>query len=196
MIISGSHNPHFRQSLEWCTVLQRLHKALDEEKPLLELLNDLAAITSSFDEWLFSHVPYRDKRYDRLLNSMGCCFPKEPLLNHCRIENKIKKLTRSLSVILSALEPKNIQFLSMDQINLEQETFLYQYYFNHIFPLLTPMAVDVSHPFPVLSNKNYLNLVVLLKNNKLEKNNPLFAIVGVPCVVPRLLKLPSVENEL
>lgn len=93
-------------------------------------------------------------------------------------------------------ENKDIQILQMDQINHEQEIYLDQYYYKNIFPLLTPMAVDVTHPFPVFLNKNYFNLAVLLKNNKLEQTNPLFAIVGVPCAVPSFLKLPSVGNEL
>ncbi len=86
----------------------------------------------------------------------------------------------------------------LDYINLSQKqrTYLDNYYEDQIFPVLTPLAVDPSHPFPYISNLS-LNLAVVVKNPDTEEE--FFARVKVPSVLPRFLPLPPElgiqENE-
>ena len=80
-----------------------------------------------------------------------------------------------------------------EELNEEQERFVDQYFMENVYPVVTPMAVDSSRPFPLIVNKT-LNLGALLRK-KNEKGAELeFATVQVPAVLPRIIKIPSVEK--
>ena len=72
-------------------------------------------------------------------------------------------------------------------MNQKQRTYLDNYFEEQIFPVLTPLAVDPSHPFPYISNLS-LNLAVVVKNP--DTDEEFFARVKVPNVLPRFLPLP------
>ena len=57
-----------------------------------------------------------------------------------------------------------------------------------MYPVLTPLAIDPTHPFPLILNKS-LNLFVALRNRRKKKAPPLMAIVPVPRILPRLVKV-------
>ena len=78
-----------------------------------------------------------------------------------------------------------INYVDLDQ---EQRTYLHQYFEDHIFPVLTPLAVDPSHPFPYISNLS-LNLGVVVRDPDTDEEH--FARVKVPRVLPRFVALPK-----
>ena len=86
------------------------------------------------------------------------------------------------------LAQNGIHLLSYIDLNQEQRTYLKSYFDERIFPVLTPLAIDRSHPFPYLSNLS-LNLAVVLKNP--ETKEELFARVKVPSSLPRFISLPK-----
>ena len=86
------------------------------------------------------------------------------------------------------LAKNGIHLLSYIDLNQEQRTYLKSYFDERIFPVLTPLAIDRSHPFPYLSNLS-LNLAVVLKNP--ETKEELFARVKVPSSLPRFISLPK-----
>lgn len=99
--------------------------------------------------------------------------------------------------IMPALQAENIHYLTMDQITETEYDYLAKYYDNNIYPVLTPLAVDAGRPFPLIPNQN-LNLFVTFENQQ-EKADTLessfFAIVEVPSILPRLIKLPGEEKR-
>ena len=62
-----------------------------------------------------------------------------------------------------------------------------------VYPVLTPLAIDPTHPFPLILNKS-LNLLVALRNRRRKKNKPLMAIVPVPRILPRLVKIEKARQ--
>ena len=92
-------------------------------------------------------------------------------------------------ILLPLLEENNIRFLKFGNLSKEQKAYVKTYFNTTLYPILTPMAIDNSRPFPLLANKS-LNLIIELKG---EEEENLFAVVQIPSVVPRIVKLPS-EN--
>ncbi len=83
---------------------------------------------------------------------------------------------------------QGIHILNYFELNQEQRKYLQTYFEDQIFPVLTPLAVDPSHPFPYISNLS-LSLAVVLKHP--ETAEELFARVKVPQVLPRFIQLPT-----
>ncbi|TAF44457.1 MAG: polyphosphate kinase 1, partial [Oscillatoriales cyanobacterium] len=86
------------------------------------------------------------------------------------------------------LAASGIHILDYIDLNQEQRTYLHRYFKEQVFPVLTPLAVDPSHPFPFLSNLS-LNLAVVVRDPDTQEE--LFARVKVPQVLPRFLPLPA-----
>ncbi|MDE6636208.1 MAG: RNA degradosome polyphosphate kinase, partial [Lachnospiraceae bacterium] len=91
------------------------------------------------------------------------------------------------------LKDKKIELItSHENLTAEQNEYIDRYFIQDIYPVLTPMAVDSSRPFPLIRNKS-LNIAALLHNDKTEAEYE-FATVQVPSVLPRLIRIPS-ENK-
>ena len=112
---------------------------------------------------------------------------------HVFMEKQYSCLSRS---IVPALEKQGIRFLSCEEMDEQQLDYISQYFKEVLFPVLTPLAVDNSRPFPLLANKS-LNLAVYLKSKEKEKkgDDKCFAIVQVPGILPRFLELPCEEGR-
>jgi polyphosphate kinase len=91
-------------------------------------------------------------------------------------------------VLKAKLIENGIYILDYLDLSQEQRTYLDRFFEEHIFPVLTPLAVDPSHPFPYISNLS-LNLAVVVKEP--DSNEELFARVKVPQVLPRFVTLPE-----
>src|SRR5690606_39102014 len=74
----------------------------------------------------------------------------------------------------------------------EEQRFLLEYFDTQVFPVLTPLALDPGHPFPHLRNKD-LQLIVMLAGER--EGEPAFGLLQVPSVLPRIVALPSTDNE-
>ena len=84
---------------------------------------------------------------------------------------------------------------SYEDLNEEQEKYVDEYFMRDVYPVLTPMAVDSSRPFPLVRNKT-LNIGALIcSHDDKEKVNYDFATVQVPSVLPRVVRIPSENKE-
>ncbi|MBP3951271.1 RNA degradosome polyphosphate kinase [Bacillus suaedae] len=190
------NNPTFynNRELSWLAFNERvLEEAIDERNPLLERLKFLAIFSSNLDEFFMVRVAgLKDQvkaGFNRPENKAGLT-PKQQLKKISEKNQTLVKLQDTVfnETLLPMLYHEGFQFLSMDECNEEQLSFL-EYRFNHyIFPVLTPMAIDAYRPFPMLLNKS-LNLAVLLQKQDKSKKDQL-AIVQVPAVLTRYIKLP------
>ena len=91
-------------------------------------------------------------------------------------------------MLLPMLEENGIKILKFNELSKEQKSYVKTYFNTTLYPILTPMAIDQSRPFPLLANKS-LNLIIELKEER-------FAVVQVPSVVPRIVKLPSENGKV
>ena len=188
--------PYYNRELSWMDFNARvLEEATKKENPLMERLRFLAITGSNLDEFFMVRVAGVKAQVNSKYKQKGNDFdltPQEllPLLEektHRFMERQYSCLHRS---ILPALEKQGIRFLSVEEMDGRQREYLSQYFQRVLFPVLTPLAVDSSRPFPLLANKS-LNIAVCLKSKEHNKEERVFAIVQVPSILPRFLELPA-----
>lgn len=188
--------PYYNRELSWMDFNARvLEEATKKENPLMERLRFLAITGSNLDEFFMVRVAGVKAQVNSKYKQKGNDFdltPQEllPLLEektHRFMERQYSCLHRS---ILPALEKQGIRFLSVEEMDGRQREYLSQYFQRVLFPVLTPLAVDSSRPFPLLANKS-LNIAVCLKSKEHNKEEKVFAIVQVPSILPRFLELPA-----
>jgi polyphosphate kinase len=95
-------------------------------------------------------------------------------------------------LLLPELAKAGIAFRPIRQLSLPQQKWIDSYFRREVYPILTPLAVDPAHPFPVLLNKS-LNLVVLLLDPRQPRRTHRMAVVQVPRSLPRILRVPELE---
>ncbi|MFC0558072.1 RNA degradosome polyphosphate kinase [Halalkalibacter alkalisediminis] len=197
------NNPTFynNRELSWLAFNERvLEEAIDERNPILERLKFMAIFSSNLDEFFMVRVAgLKDQvkaGYNKPENKAGLT-PKQQLKHIADKNHKLVRLqdTEYTETIVPMLFHEGFQFMTMDECNAEQIAFLKHRFKHYIFPVLTPMAIDAYRPFPMLLNKS-LNLAVVLKKlGNWEEEKEQLAIVQVPAVLNRFIKLPSNEKK-
>ena len=113
--------------------------------------------------------------------------------------NKVRNLANEMATdkqkcwnetLRPALSKSGITFKNISQLSKDEYIWLKAYFRKEVFPVLTPLAIDPTHPFPLILNKS-LNIIVRLKNQRRKKEQELTAIVPVPRILPRLVKLKN-----
>jgi polyphosphate kinase len=188
---------YFNRELSWLEFNDRvLHEALDSRTPLLERLKFLAIFSSNLDEFFMVRVAGLKQQVEAGVTSLTADgrTPSDQLdgINQ-RLLPMVKEQHEHFEQILRPLLVKQgIYLLEYMDLNSEQRTYLQNYFEEQIFPVLTPLAVDPSHPFPYISNLS-LNLAVVVKDP--EEGEEFFARVKVPKVLPRFVALPEPLRE-
>ena len=186
---------YMNRELSWLQFNERiLLEAKDKSNKLFERLKFLSITASNLDEFFMVRVASLkdmvEVKYSK--TDIAGMKPKEQLSEigkntHEFMNRQYNTFNRSL---LPLLEKQNIKILTeYEQLNDEQIKFVDEYFEQVVYPILTPMAVDASRPFPLIRNKS-LNICVLLKDDESEK----FATVQVPSVVSRIVELPDKEG--
>jgi len=184
---------YFNRELSWLEFNNRvLHEACDPRSPLLERLKFLAIFSSNLDEFFMVRVAALKQQVEAKVSKLtpDGRTPQEQLEEISqRLRPLVVQQHRHFEQVLRpALAREGVHLLDYIDLNQEQRTYLQGYFEEQIFPVLTPLAVDPSHPFPHISNLS-LNLAVAIKNPETEEE--LFARVKVPKVLPRFLPLPE-----
>jgi polyphosphate kinase len=195
-------NPAYYENreLSWLKFDQRvLSEARDKTIPLLERLKFVSITSSNLDEFymvrvasLHDMVHAGYKKTD--IAGMTAGQQLTAINNATRelVNTQYSTFTRSL---LPLLNKEGIYLLQEhEELTEEQGKFVDRYFMENVYPVLTPMAVDASRPFPLIRNKT-LNIAALLKSKK-EGEETVFATVQVPGVLPRLVRIPSEENTV
>lgn len=184
---------YFNRELSWLEFNHRvLTEAFDSRTPLLERLKFLAIFSSNLDEFFMVRVAGLKQQVEAKVNKLtpDGRRPQEQL---DAISDRLRPMVEQQhqqfqQVIKPLLAKEGIYILDYIDLNQEQRVYLQNYFEEQIFPVLTPLAVDPSHPFPYISNLS-LNLAVVVKDP--ETNEELFARVKVPKVLPRFVPLPE-----
>ncbi|MDX2241805.1 MAG: polyphosphate kinase 1 [Leptolyngbyaceae cyanobacterium bins.302] len=184
---------YFNRELSWLEFNNRvLHEAFDPRTPLLERLKFLAIFNSNLDEYFMVRVAALKQQVEAQVTKLSADgrTAKEQLdLISQRLRPMVVQLHQHFEQALRPqLAAQGIYLLDYMDLNQEQRTYLQQYFKEQIFPVLTPLAIDPSHPFPYISNLS-LNLAVVIRDEEAEKD--LFARVKVPNSLPRFLPLPD-----
>lgn len=193
---------YFNRELSWLEFNYRvLQIALSERTPLLERLKFTAIFSSNLDEFFMVRVAGLKRQVEAEVTKLT---PdgRTPLQQIQDINKKLRPLIKlqveNFEKLRQELKKFGVYLLDFVELSLEQRQYLHEYFANNIFPVLTPLAVDPSHPFPHISNLS-LNLAVLVKHP--DTGEELFARVKVPKTLPRFLPLPlhlaeSLENAI
>lgn len=189
------------RELSWLAFNERvLEEAEDTNNPLLERLKFLAIFSSNLDEFFMVRVAGLQDQiragFHKPENKSGLT-PKEQLTKIAeRTQALVRRQTEVYRHLVHDLLPKeNVYVRDLKLLTSEQKTFLHELFDETIFPVLTPVAVDAYRPFPTLLGRT-LNLLVLLDNNNLDTEMlDKVAIVQVPSVLERFIKVPTQGNE-
>jgi polyphosphate kinase len=183
---------YINRELSWLEFNNRvLYEACDPRTPLLERLKFLAIFSSNLDEFFMVRVAGLKQQVEatvNLLTTDGRTPQKQLDDIRLHLHPQLKKQNTEFQEVLQPLlRQQGICILDYIELNQQQRNYLDNYFQEQIFPVLTPLAVDPSHPFPHISNLS-LNLAVVVKNPDTEEE--FFARVKVPQVLPRFLPLP------
>src|SRR5690606_25296282 len=169
-----------------------LEQAQNAKIPLLERVKFLAIVCSNLDEFFEIRVAGLIQQVDSDVteNSFDGLPPREQLRRiHSVVASLVEDQYRCWhEQLIPALAEENITFKTRAELTPTELAWVQAYFEEQIFPVLTPLALDQSHPFPQLGNKT-LNVVVSLDNPETPELERHFAILPVPRILPRLVRL-------
>ena len=191
-------NDYVNRELSWIEFNYRvLSEARDKSTPLFDRLKFLSITASNLDEFFMVRVAslkdmVHAKYKKRDIAGMTATEQLSAINKQARELVNIQYSTFSRS-LMPLLHKEGIYLLDAhEDLSEEQARFVDRYFMENVYPVLTPMAVDASRPFPLIRNKT-LNIAALLTGKKTE-DETVFATVQVPSVLPRLVQIPS-EGE-
>ncbi|MCU0532705.1 MAG: polyphosphate kinase 1 [Hydrococcus sp. Prado102] len=185
---------YLNRELSWLEFNNRvLHEALDPRTPLLERLKFSAIFSSNLDEFFMVRVAGLKQQVKAGVTKLtpDGLTPSEQLeVLSDRLRPLVTQQDQHFEYELrNELNAQGIHLLNYVDLTQEQRNYLHQYFEEHIFPVLTPLAIDPSHPFPYISNLS-LNLAVIVRDP--DTDEELFARVKVPAgILTRFVLLPK-----
>ena len=187
--------PFLDRDLSWLEFNKRvLHEALDDRTPLLERLKFLAIFSSNLDEWFMKRAEgLREAQMGAAVASADGALGSSRL---ARVREAILPMLAEQArlftdVLRPELERQGIYLLDWSRLDGRQKQAAANYFRKEVFPILTPLKVDPSHPFPFISNQS-TSLGILQRAP--EASEPRFARVKIPQNVPYWLCLPASES--
>lgn len=195
-------NPEYytNRELSWVEFDKRvLSEAKDPEIPLMERLKFLSITASNLDEFFMVRVAS--------LKDMVAAGVKKKDIAGLSAKEQLKLVNQATHALVSEqydvyetliplLADAHLHVIrAHEDLSEKQGLFVDRYFEQNVYPVLTPMAVDSSRPFPLIRNKS-LNIGALLEKKQEENADTEFATVQVPAVLPRIVELPeSAEGE-
>ena len=186
---------YLNRELSWLKFNERvLGEAAAVETPLLERLKFIAISSSNLDEFFMVRVGTLKNQQDESrdwVDSAGMSPTQQLDAITKSAHTQMKQHYRMLKNILHELEKEQVFFLRPENLSAFSSEWLRKYFDHTISPVLTPLAVDASHPFPFLSNRS-LNLGVTLTGKSGETS---IAVIQVPGVLPRIIDVPGEKHK-
>ncbi|MEN9351548.1 MAG: hypothetical protein RL455_489 [Actinomycetota bacterium] len=188
-----STNPRERlidRELSWLAFNERvLELAEDESNPLLERCRFLAIFSSNLDDFFMIRVASLKRKLETGVTKKNTA-GYSPIELMAEISKKTQELiARQSKCFHDDLSPKlkqnGIEITDWENLSEDEKNYINNIFTKRIFPVLTPLAVDPSHPFPYISGLS-LNLAVLVRQQ--DTKEELFARVKVPASLPRFIE--------
>src|SRR3974390_1456045 len=191
---------YLNRHLQWMAFNHRvLEEARDPSNPLLERVKFLAITANNLDEFVEVRVASFLQKIEHGSQSISPDghTPGEELAQvsaamHTFVHEQYKCWNDELVPLLGR---HGIRLLWLDQLHSKAAQIAKAFYDRRVYPMLTPVTVDPSHPFPHVLNKA-LCIAFLLRRKRHKGEKPFFGVLTVPRALPRLLRVPSGDNSL
>ena len=191
---------YFNRHLEWLEFNRRvLEEARDIGNPLLERVKFLAITANNLDEFVEVRVASFLQRIEH-----GA---REISPDGLTAEQELEKVSAAMQVLvrdqykcwneelLPALAKEGIRVLPVSELEGKAAQAAKTFFERRVSPMLTPVTVDPSHPFPHVLNKA-LCIAFLLRRGRAGNGKPYFGVVTVPRALPRLLRVPASDDGI
>jgi polyphosphate kinase len=192
---------HFiNRELSWMEFNHRvLEEAMDASNPLLERLKFFTICSGNLDEFFEVRVASLKQQIESGTTERGNDGLTAPEVFDA-LSHRVRRFVADLyncwrEHLVPGLARQGIRFFQYEELDPEDAEWINKYYLDYVRPVLTPLGIDPAHPFPQVLNRS-LNLIVRLTPNPLDTiNHTRMAIVQVPRVLPRLIRLPGEPSE-
>ena len=185
------------REISWLSFNERvLELAEDKEVPLLERLRYLAIFSNNLDEFFMVRVASILGKIENQITSTNTAgYTPQQLLTAVTDKARIlasRQANLFKAEVLPALQSHKIDLIHWNELLEDERNYVSKLFRERIYPVLTPLAVDPSHPFPYISGLS-LNLAVILKNP--NTNEESFARVKVPPILSRFIATSSTGSK-
>jgi len=190
---------YINRELSWLEFNQRvLDEALDSGNPLLERVKFFSIVSSNLDEFFEVRVAglKQQMESDVVERSIDGLTATEALR---AVTRRVRQMVADQYAcwrdqLRPALAGNDIRFLNVDELEPADFKHVEQFFHSQVRPVLTPLGLDPAHPFPQLLNRS-LNIIVRLEIQRGGAPSWRLAVVQVPRVLPRLVKLPRPDSS-
>ena len=191
---------YLNRHIEWLEFNRRvLEEARDPGNPLLERVKFLAITANNLDEFVEVRVASFLQRIEHGSTERspdGRSTQEELALVAQAMHTFVREQYRCLNEeLLPALAKESIRILRFSELDADAAHFAKNFYNRRVAPMLTPVTVDPSHPFPHVLNKA-LCISFLLRRKRGGNGKPYFGVLTVPRALPRLLRVPSAPDAI
>ena len=169
-----------------------MEEALDEKNPLLERVRFLSIFASNLDEYFMVRIPnvHKSVLQESMSFGEGRSYSEMQRI-YATLPTKLERMEHCWSnLLVPELEKENIRILEFSELEDFQIEYVNQLFQKTIFPLLTPLAYDASHPFPYITNQS-VNLAVIISDVSYGR---IFVRLKIPSTIQRLIQVPSKED--
>ncbi|WP_150271556.1 polyphosphate kinase 1 [Paenibacillus tepidiphilus] len=189
---------YLNRDLSWIEFNRRvLREAQESDNPLMERAKFLAITSSNLDEFISVRVAGIQDQIRAGYTKMDFT-GYTPSGLYKRLIKRVGKMVndqyRTFRELTRHLHKEGVVFVDYEDLTHAQEQAIEQYYRDIIFPVLTPMAVDQSRPFPLVHSQ-FIYLAVVLTRKDSQEDEPYFAILQIPSNLPRCIPLPHRTNS-
>ena len=185
----------YNRELSWLKFnLRVLKESMVNSTPLLERLKFIAITASNMDEFFMVRVAGLANAYDEgdKKRDLAGMTAKEQLLAVSEAAHEqVKTQMKYLSSLMQEMDEVGLHFRRVSELTDEGKEWIENYFRETVYPVLTPMAIDASRPFPFISNKTQ-NLAIEMINNDGERT---MGLVQVPGVLDRIMEIPVEEKR-
>ena len=185
----------YNRELSWLKFnLRVLKEAMFKDAPLLERLKFIAISASNLDEFFMVRVAglwnSLDNGVDKV-DAAGLSVKEQLEAIAESAHEQIRTQTKYLMALIGEMDAVGLHFRRVENLTDLGKDWLEEYYREIIYPVLTPMAVDASRPFPFLANKTQNLAVELIKSDGEHS----MGLIQVPSVLDRILEIPPEERR-
>ncbi len=188
--------PYFNRELSWLAFNRRvLEQAASEKYPILERVKFLSFVSSNLDEFFEIRVAGLLQQADSNVGELSVdgMTPREQL---DRIHPIVVALVDDQyrcwrEQLIPAMKRKRIEFQTPETLSKGELSWLERYFQKEVYPVLTPLAIDPTHPFPQIGNKT-LNLLAWVKEKSEGEEEPIrMAVIPVPRILNRVVEIET-----
>ena len=184
---------YLNRELSWLQFNTRvLHQAQDETLPLLERLKFLAIYGTNLDEFYMIRVAGLKKLFTAgvIVSGADRLTPLQQLREIRKYLHQEKQVVEyTLINIFRELEKENLFIKEYQEVSVKEKRTLDEYFNTHIYPVIVPIAVDATHPFPHLNNLSF-GVIVQLRDTETQEIR--FGLIRVPRMLSRFIELDNV----